>query len=160
MNLRFLRLTVIGLATILIGAACMPQATPVPVDTMATAVARAASALLTQTAAAYSPPPPPATITPTPNPTDTATVTPTSSKPKPTVVLNFTGCLYGPGPTYTLESNISKGKRVEILGLGSVPGWYIIFNPYFHKPCWMRATDLQIDPIRDLSKLPVMTPGP
>lgn len=99
MNLGFLRLTVIGIAVILIGAACMPQTTPPPVDAMATAVARAASDLLTQTAASFSPTPPPPTVTSTPNPTATATITPAGSQSlKPTVLRNFAACWFGPGP--------------------------------------------------------------
>lgn len=159
MNPRCLRLILIGPAAILAFTACVTQPTPPPVDAMATAVAQAASDLLTQTAAASSPTPPP-TDTLTPSPTDTATITPTSSPPKRPVILKFTGCWFGPGPTYVLESNISAGKKVDLLGIGSVPGWYIILNPYFHKPCWVQAADLEIDPATDLSTYPVMTPGP
>ena len=39
MNLRFLRLAVIGIAVILMGAACAPKATP-PVDDLATNIAQ------------------------------------------------------------------------------------------------------------------------
>jgi hypothetical protein len=73
--------------------------------------------------------------------------------------LNFAGCWFGPGPTFTLESNIAKGKAVELLGIGSVAGWYIIRNPYFHRPCWIQAIDLKIFPGTDPSTYPVMTPG-
>lgn len=156
----FLRLMVIGVALILIGVTCMPQTTPPSVDIMATVVARAASDLLTQTAASFSPTPPPPTNTPIPSPTDTATITPTKGALNPTVLRNFAGCWFGPGPAYVLESNIKNATKVEILGIGSVPGWYIIVNPYFHKPCWIEASQLEIDPARDLSQLPVMTPGP
>ena len=161
LNKYFLRVIVISIALVLISAACAPKATPISVDTMATAVAQAASVLLTQTAASYSPTPPPATVTPTFIPTDTATVTPAGSQSiKPTVLRNFAACWFGPGPAYVLESNIKNAARVEILGIGSVSGWYIIANPYFHKPCWIQASELEIDPARDLSKLPIMTPGP
>jgi hypothetical protein len=160
MNLHFLRPAVIGLAFILFGTACLPQATTPQVDTMATAVAQAAIVLLTQTAAASSPTPPPPTVTLTPSPTETETATPTSSgPPRLPQTVNFAGCYFGPGPSYTLESNISKGKGVQLLGVGSVPGWYIIRNPYFHRPCWISEADLKIFPGTDPSTLPVMTPG-
>jgi hypothetical protein len=99
--------------------------------------------------------------TPTLLPTETLTPEPTENKPlKRTVIKVFTGCYYGPGPEYTLDSNISPGKKVDIVGVGSVPGWYVIVNPYFHKQCWVNANDLEIDPARDLTTLPVMTPIP
>jgi len=160
MNTLSLRLSVIGLAATMIGAACTSKPTAVPVDAMATAVAEAAYTLLTQTAAASSPTPLPPTVTLTPSPTETPTVEPTSSEPiKLPVIVTFCGCWFGPGPAYTLESNISKGARVELLGIGSVPGWYIIRNPYFHKPCWVEAANLSINSRIDMSVYPVMTPG-
>jgi hypothetical protein len=160
MDLRILRLFVIGLAALLIVTACQSKAPTPSVDAMATAVAQAASVLLTQTAAAASPTPPPPTVTITPSPTETETVTPTlSGPPRLPQTVNFAGCYFGPGPSFTLESNISKGKGVELLGVGSVPGWYIIRNPYFHRPCWISVNDLKIFPGTDPSTFPVMTPG-
>jgi hypothetical protein len=154
-----LRAALLALATTLLAACAPPQPAVPTVDQLATAVAQAAYDLLTQTAAAASPTPPP-TYTLTPSPTDPPTPTSTAGPVKMPVILEFTGCWYGPGSAYTLESNISKGKRVELLGIGSVPGWYIIRNPYFHKPCWVQAAVLKIDPATDLSQYPAMTPGP
>jgi hypothetical protein len=159
MNHRFLVLSAIGLIAVMVSTACSPQTAGTPVDTEATAVAQALALLLTQTAGAASQTPLPATATVPPSPTATAPATPTPAHGYP-ITLNFAGCWFGPGPTYTLESNISKGRRVEVLGLGSVPGWYIIRNPYFHKPCWMQAANLQFDPGANSSIFPVMTPGP
>ncbi|HTP00371.1 MAG TPA: hypothetical protein VMJ64_03290 [Anaerolineales bacterium] len=147
----------ISLILALLAAACTPKAlTPGP-DEMSTAAAALAITFLTRTAAAASSTP---TITLTPPPTDTPTpawtATPEHTQP---MVMDFAGCYYGPGPTYTLESNIKKGKRVELLGMGSQSGWYIIRNPYFHKPCWIAAAYLQIDAGVNTAALPVMTPG-
>ncbi len=161
MNIHLLRLSAIGLVATLLGMACASEPTPPPVDLMATAVAEAAHALLTQTAAAASPTPlPTATPTPTETPTSTPVIAATSSeRPHLPVLIAFAGCWFGPGPSYVLDSNISIGKRVEILGNGSVPGWYIIRNPYFHNPCWVEAVNLKIDERMDTSVYPVMTPG-
>jgi hypothetical protein len=147
------------LTTLALGAAaaCASQPTPPPVDDMATRVASLASGMLTQTAGAASPTP---TVTLTPLPT--ATLEATATRPaqvKRPMTLAFAGCWFGPGPEYTLESNIDKGKGVELLGIGSVPGWYVVRNPYFHRPCWIAAADLKIYDGTDLSKYPVMTPG-
>jgi hypothetical protein len=161
MKLRFLCLT--GLVLILMISACTPKATPTPVDTIGTMAAQLASEMLTQTVAAYSPTPPPPTATLTPIPvTDTPTAEPTSSEPpKPPRVLKFSPCwLGGPGAEYPLDSNISEKKRVDILGIGSVEGWYVIRNPYFHKPCWIEAVNVEVDPNMDMSQFPVMTPEP
>ena len=162
MNIHLSRLTVVGLSVILIGTACQSKAATPQVDTMATAVAQAASVLLTQTAAAASPTPLPPTVTLTPSPTATETVTPTlSGPPRRPQTENFAACyLGGPGgKAYQLDSNISKGKGVELLGLGNVPGWYVIRNPYFHRPCWIAQADLKIFPGTDITTYPVMTPG-
>ena len=59
-----------------------------------------------------------------------------------------------------LESNIEAGEQVQVVGVGSVPGWYIIINPYFQQRCWIQATNLTIDPNMDLSQFPIMTPIP
>ncbi len=163
MKLRFLPMLMVGLALILIVSACTPKATPTPVDTIGTMAAQLASEMLTQTVAAYSPTLLPSTATLTPIPlTETPTAEPTSSEPpkRPQVIL-FAACwLGGPGPNNPLDSNINEKTRVDILGIGSVEGWYIIRNPYFHKPCWIEAVNLKIDPAMDLSQFPVMTPEP
>ncbi len=141
--------------------ACGATTQPPSTSLIGTTVAEAAFGLMTETAAAASPTPRPPTATPPPSstPTPALTTTPTGA-PKRPQTSTFTGCWFGPGPSYTLESNITKGKAVDILGVGSQPGWYIIRNPYFHKPCWIQASALTIFPGTDLSALPVMTPGP
>ena len=149
-----------GFITILTMAACAPPATADPVDLPGTLAVQLASVMQTQTAAASPPTPLPATVTPIPSPTETPTVEPTKGPAKRPAILKFTGCYYGPGLEYGLDSNISENKKVEIVGIGSTPGWYVIINPYFHKQCWVAASDLWIDPAMDLSTLPVMTPRP
>lgn len=154
-----MRLVVILLVVILIIAACSaPKPTPPPVDSMGTIVAQLASGMQTQTAAAYSPTPLP--VTPSFTPTLTETPTPTKNLDKNTVIIiKFTPCYYGPGPGYGLESNVSADKKVKLLGQGSVQGWYIIFNPYFHQPCWVSSADVRVDSDVDMSRFPIMTPG-
>src|SRR5512146_863526 len=148
-----------GLPLLLMLAACAPRPAAPSADDIAATVGAAAFGIMTQTAAAASPTPQPtetATSLPPETPMANATVTPQHSMP---MVNKFAGCFFGPGPTFTLESNISKGRRVELLGNGSQSGWYIIRNPYFHRPCWIAASDLSIDPGVNTAALPVMTPG-
>ena len=154
MKLCFLPLPMIGLVAILMTTACTPKATPTPVDAIGTMAAQLASDMLTQTVAAYSPTPPPPTATLTPIPvTETPTTEPTSSEPpKRPYLTTFAPCwLGGPGAKYPLDSNINEKTRVDIVGTGSVEGWYIIRNPYFHKLCWIEAVNLNIDPNLDLT---------
>jgi hypothetical protein len=161
MKLRLLLLSILGISPLLMTTACLPKATPSP-DTVATAVAQAAADLLTRTAAASSPTPPPPTFTPTPSPTETPTATPTSSGPpkRPQTTIDYAPCwLGGPGAPWQSETMIAKGKGVELLGLGNVAGWYVIRDPYFHRPCWIQFANLKVFPGTDLSKYPVMTPG-
>ncbi len=152
-NVRIQYLSVFGLITILIAAACAAKATPPAVNDMATNIALGVSAAQTKTAEAPTPIPS-ATPTNTPIP---ATMT---SVPQQPVVLHFAPCWFGPGNAYHLESNIEKGERVQLVGVGSIPGWYIIINPYFQQRCWIQAVDLSIDPNMDLSQYPMMTPIP
>ena len=169
MSLRVLRLTVIVLTSVLIGTACQAQAATPPVDTMATAVAKVAFGLLTQTqvaaaatAAAATPTPLPPTITITPSPTETVVIPLNQSgQPKlPQTLTDGVSCwLGGPGGTWPLDSHLLHGKGVQLLGVGSVPGWFIIRHPKFHNPCWILQTDLKVFPGIDISTLPVMTPG-
>jgi hypothetical protein len=159
-NMKLPRLIMFSLVISVMIGACAPAATPTPVDIAGTAV-QLAMEMQTQTAGAYSPTPLPPTVTLTPSFTETPTPAPTSSEPpKRPLTTEFTGCWTGPGEQYTLISNIDPKKRVEVIGIGSEPGWYVIRNPYFHNPCWIEIAHLKVDPNMDFSVFPVMTPGP
>ena len=157
LNSRFLHLVVIGLITIFTSAACAPQATPPVVDHQATDIAMGVAVAWTKTALA-----PTATWTATATSTPPPpTVTPTKGPVQPPVVVGFANCWsYGPGYSYSLNSHIKSGKQVQMVGVGSVPGWFIIINPYFGTQCWIKAADLSLDPNMDLSQIPMMTPFP
>jgi len=160
MNFLPQRLAVLGVAAILLTGACAPKPPPTPtVDIIGSVAAQLASEMMTQTAAAYSPTPPPATITPTP--TETLTPEPTKDPNKKIItVVNHPECWFGPGPSYVMVSYINTPKKVELLGIGSVEGWYIVKNPYFGSPCWVSADHVKIDPDVDLTLFPIMTPPP
>ena len=158
MTPRFLRPVIIGLVVILLSSACATSSTPSPADQQATNIAVGVAAARTKTASA-----PTATRTATPTYTPSPTITPTKPPAKPPVVSTFASCWWGPwsqDTTYHLESNIEAGEQVQIVGVGSVPGWYIIINPYFYQRCWIKAADLSVDPNMDLSTIPQMTPIP
>ncbi len=155
----------IGAAILIIS--CAPQAPATPtMDIIGTTAAQLAAQMLTQTAGAVTATPLPPTETPTLQVTNTPEVP--TEKPVITrpMVITFTGCYTGPGESYKFISNIDpsirkNGKQpVTILGTGSEPGWYIIQNPYFNNPCWVKAETLEIDPNMDMAQFPVMTPGP
>lgn len=156
----FLLLTFASLGTVITITACAstPVAPTPSTDLVATAVFQQVYIPLTQTALAVSPTP---TATIPPPATETLTPEPTSDAPiKRPVVTARAGCWTGPGPTFTLISNIDPKKYVEIIGIGSTPGWYVIRNPYFRNPCWIEAIYLRLDPRLDTSKFPLMTPAP
>lgn len=167
MKLKVFRyITITSLLTLII-TACAPQAPSTPtVDLIGTTSAQLAAEMMTQTAGAVTPTPLPPTETPTPQVTDTPEV-PTE---KPVVgrpmVITFTGCWTGPGESYRFISNIDpsirkNGKQpVTILGIGSEPGWYVIQNPYFNNPCWVKAETMEIDPNMDMNQFRMMTPYP
>ncbi len=69
-------------------------------------------------------------------------------------VLNDTLCWRGPGPAYETVSAVFKGTQVQLLGRTVLPAWYIIRDPLFQDPCWIQASDLQVDQSL-LASLPV-----
>lgn len=159
--MRLVNFTHLVFAVILIATACAPRAAPPPVDVVGTAAAKLAEVMLTQTAGAVSPTPIPPTLTLTPSFTETPLPTNTPSGPlKPPRTTQFTSCWKGPGPEYLRITNIAEKRKIEIIGIGSVEGWYVIRDPYFYNICWIEAAYVSIDPAMDLSWLPVMTPAP
>ena len=145
--------------TVIVG--CTPKtATPPPVDIAGTIAVQLASSMMTQTVAAYSPTPPPATDTPVPT-VVAITDTPEYVATKRPQVRNATKapCWLGGPASNKLSDNISDYKVVDLLGVGSIPGWYVIRDPYNHGTCWISAKDLVLTSDIDISKYPVMTPG-
>jgi len=154
--IRFSQFAAIGILALHLTAACSsPQPTPTFADSMATSIALGVIAARSQTAEAL-PPSPTATATQTPTPLPTFTGTPTQQP----VVTRLAACWFGPGPAYRMESSIKEGEVVELLAVGTVPGWYIIRNPYFQQPCWIQAENLSLDPAFDPSPFPLVTPLP
>jgi uncharacterized protein YgiM (DUF1202 family) len=98
-----------------------------------------------------------ATETAAPVPTDTQppSATPTQAKP---VVIHDALCSQGPGNNYEVVSSVKTGTVVEIIGRGSIAGWFIITNPIYHDPCWIASVNLQIDPGFNVAGLRVYNP--
>ena len=141
--------------------ACLPQsnANPTPtVDVIGTTAAQLASMMLTQTSAAYTPTPFPVTDTPVPIFTDTPTLEPTPAVTEIPVISQSAACYAGPGTGYPLVSNLSELEQVIVMGVGSVPGWYVIENPYYGSLCWVSAQFLTFGPDFDLASLPTINP--
>lgn len=154
-NLLFQIFITLGAATVM--TSCAP-ATPPYVDVIATAALKQAYIMQTMTVLAASPTPT-MTFTPSPTPTETLTPEPTARFSRP-VVTAFAGCWTGPGRKYKLVSYIEAGKNVNLVGIGGVPGWYIIHNPYYrNKPCWIEAIYLKLDPRVDTSTYPTVIPA-
>ncbi|MEB2333564.1 MAG: hypothetical protein OZ914_04520 [Anaerolineaceae bacterium] len=164
MKSRFLN----AIICIIVLTACAPQEQAAPtIDIAGTMAVEIAQIMQTQTAEAPTATPPPPTETFTPAFTNTPSEPPTQTpKPQPPVVVKFAGCYKGPGENYGLISNIDpsirkSGKQlVNILGVGSEPGWIVIENPYFHNPCWIRIENMEIGRQIDLSKYKILTPPP
>jgi hypothetical protein len=55
---------------------------------------------------------------------------------------------------------LKQGVSVEIIGRGSIAGWLIIRNPTYHDPCWVQASDLQVDASFDINALQIYNPPP
>ncbi len=148
------RLASVGAALLLAIMACnLPSGTPTPSGE--TMVAATVSALETSVSASQTALPPAVTSTPAASNTLPPQVTATAGNP---VVIQDALCWVGPGDAYEVVSAVKTGTQVELLGRGSIAGWYIITNPIYHDPCWIGAANLQIAPGYNLSGLPIINP--
>jgi hypothetical protein len=138
--------------------ACAPQGNVTPtVDVVGTMAVELAMQMQTQTAAAASPTPLP--VTDTPIPTITFTPEPTTDPTIDHVIVVITApCYTGPGDTYQLTSNIEAPEAADLLGIGSVEGWYVIRNPTFGSACWIETQFVELVPGMDITLFPTITP--
>jgi len=99
------------------------------------------------------------TETSTPAPASTNTLTPQPTPQKP-LVIKTTLCWVGPGTQFEVVSSLKQGENVEVIGRGSIADWLIIRNPTYHDPCWVQASDLQVDASLDINSLQIYYPPP
>lgn len=158
MRIRSRLITTALLLLIILSACNLPATEENPQDTIATWVA---STLTAQAVAGFAP-----SATPLILENPTATIAPTATEILPTstpqnpLVLETTLCWKGPGAQYEVVSALKKDERVELLGQGSIAGWWIVNNPIYHDPCWAQAGALQIGPDYNTTALPIYTPPP
>ncbi len=141
-------------AGLLTGCELPGAATPdyIATSIAATVAARAEIATPSGTpAAADSSSAPPPTITLTP--TQTAT-------PQNPIVLRDALCFLGPGDPYEVVSSIKAGTPLELVGRGSLAGWWIVRNLLYPNPCWIAAQYIQIDPNTNIACLQIFDPPP
>ena len=130
-------------------------------EVAATTVVQTISALQTsladsQTAAAGAPAPS-ATALPAALPSSTPAPLPTASNP---VVSSTALCWQGPGNAYEVVSSVKAGVEVQVLGVGSNVGWFVIKNPTYGDRCWIEAKNLKLDPNFSTAGLQVYNPPP
>ena len=131
-------------------------------ETAATMIVKTVSVLQTSLAgsqtAAAGPAQSPAPL-PLPLPTASQTPAPVPTAGKP-VVSTTALCWTGPGSAYPVVSAIKQGTAVEMLGVGSKTGWFVIANPTYGDRCWIEAKNLQFDPYLSTAGLQVFNPPP
>jgi hypothetical protein len=96
---------------------------------------------------------------PTATPTSTDTPMPTATPQNP-LVLRDTLCWVGPGNQYDVVSALQANTRIELIGRGTITGWWVITNPIYKDACWVQAVDIQIEPGFDTSTLKLVNPPP
>jgi len=146
---------------VVLGACNLPSPTEEEESALDIVITRAAGTLTAQAAFLPNPtstPNPEVDVTLAPNPTATEAL-PTSTPQNP-LVLETTLCWKGPGAQFEVVSALKKDERVELLGQGSITGWWIVDNPIYHDPCWAQAGSLQLDPGYNTAALPIYTPPP
>ena len=154
---RFGRFAFVGMMLMLAVMACnLPSPTPT-LNFSATMLAATLSALQSSVSASQTSLPAADSSTPIPSNTIPPQITPTQGNPH---VIHDALCWVGPGNVFEVVSSVKTGTQVELLGRGSLSGWYIIRNPIYHDPCWIEAANLQIDPDYNLSGLPIINPPP
>ena len=141
----------------LLAAGCNLPSGESNVDAAATLAAATLDALRTAVAATLTAAPPPSSSTLPPVVAAPPTLT---SAPQNPVVTQLALCWTGPGNAYPVVSSVKVGVSVELMGVGSVAGWYIIKNPTYHDPCWIEGKNLKIDPNYNLSTLKIYNPPP
>lgn len=145
------------LLAILLGACNLPGAVQELGEAQVAVATRVAASLTARAALAPSATPLPAgTATPFP----TAVQALPTSTPQDPLVLQTTLCWQGPGAQYEVVSALKVDERVELIGQGSLSGWWIVDNPIYHDPCWVQAKDLYIEPGYVLSGLEIYYPPP
>jgi hypothetical protein len=144
---------------VLLGACNLPGKQAEPENTVATWVASTLTAMSASAPSLASTPTPAANATETSIPLNTDTPQP-SSTPQNPLVLDTNLCWKGPGSQYEVVSALKKDERVELIGQGSIAGWWIVNNPIYHDPCWAQAEYLKIDLGYNTASLPIYTPPP
>lgn len=148
------------LVVVLLLSACnMPGTKEQTPDLVATWVAATLTSVGAPVPVATATPNPPAfpTASQLPKPSDTSMPPATPQNP---LVLETILCWKGPGSQYEVVSALKKDERVELIGQGSIAGWFIVNNPIYHDPCWAQAAYLQIEPGYNTYALPIYTPPP
>jgi hypothetical protein len=137
----------------------LPSGSPTP-DLSGTIIASTLGVLQTNSALTLTAEGPSATATPvavgTPPPVASETHTPRPAQNP--VVTKDSLCWVGPGSQFEVVSAIPAGTPVELLGRGTLPGWYIVRNPIYRDPCWIPAANLSVPPGTDLASLPYFSP--
>lgn len=158
MRTRSMLIAFVLFLTILLSACNFPKTGNESLDTVGSQVAATLTALGAPAILSSSTPNPAENVSPTPvQPTETPQPTATPQNP---LVLETILCWQGPGTQYEVVSALKKGERVELIGQGSIAGWWIVNNPIYHDPCWAQAEYLQLEPGYNPYILPIYTPPP
>ena len=158
MRTRSLLMTIALFLIILLGACNLPGAQEETPEMVASQVAETLTAFVVSVPISTSTPEPEELASSTPLATSTELM-PTSTPQNP-LVLQTILCWKGPGDPYEVVSALKTGERVELIGEGSIAGWWIVDNPIYHDPCWAQAVYIQIEPGYNTASLPIYTPPP
>jgi hypothetical protein len=157
MRRTLLRFVLAGFVLLLADVACNLPSAPPTSDAGATMLAVTFFAYQTKVAASQTALPSNNPATPVSTNTISLQVTSTANNP---LVIRDALCWVGPGNAYEVVSAVKTGTQVQLVGRGSLSGWYIITNPIYHDPCWIEAANLQIDPGFNILALPIINPPP
>jgi len=141
----------IGLALVLLGAACVQPARITPQPPVEKVLSKPEITALMPSVTAS--PSPTATVTSTHTPSPTTTQTPTmppTTTPLPTYVvlrgevLERANCRYGPGAPYLYKYGLVPGSNLEIIGRNDRGTWVLVQAIGGDNPCWVKASLMEL----------------
>ena len=95
---------------------------------------------------------------PTESPTEAAEISSRDESGTPRLTQDVL-CLSGPGQDWLVQSSLSQGIEVQLVGVGLQPGWLVISHPdYPEVRCWVPDDHIDLpdpDILTDLPILPV-----
>jgi hypothetical protein len=66
-------------------------------------------------------------------------------------------CLSGPGQEWVIQSSLTQGTEVQLIGVGQQPGWLVLAHPQYPEiHCWVPEEHVDLPNPEILTELPIL----